>query len=101
MMRKDAYQQRARELCAASGVDPDSRVGEGRGRPAWCHYRDVARAEQVAREQAVLAATTKQNPNAPAPIIIGDHDAATVGQMKNCMRYGNVAAGVSIPNSSR
>ena len=67
---------------------------EGRGRPAWCDYRDVARAEQVAREQAVLAATTKQNPNAPAPIIIGQHDAATVGQMQNCMRHGNVAAGV-------
>src|SRR6516165_6046651 len=93
-MRKDPYQQRARELCAAAGIDPDSRVGEGRGRPAWCDYRDVARAEQVAREQAVLAATTKQNPNAPAPIIIGQHDAATVGQMQNCMRYGNVAAGV-------
>src|SRR6516164_1280875 len=67
---------------------------EGRGRPAWCDHRDVARAEQVAREQAVLAATTKQNPNAPAPIIIGQHDAATVGQMQNCMRHGNVAAGV-------
>jgi len=93
-MRKDPYQQRARELCAAAGIDPDSRVGEGRGRPAWCDYRDVARAEQVAREQAVLAATTKQNPNAPAPIIIGQHDAATVGQMQNCMRHGNVAAGV-------
>lgn len=93
-MRKDPYQERARELCAVAGIDPDSRIGEGRGRPAWCDYRDAARAEQVAREQAALAAATKQNPNAPVPIILGKHDEGTIGQMKNCMSYGNVAAGI-------
>jgi tRNA-splicing ligase RtcB len=94
MMRKDPYQDRARELCAAAGIDPESRVGQGRGRPAWCDYREAARVEKVAREQAALAATTKQNPDAPAPIVVGQHDENTVGQMKNCMSYGNVAAGV-------
>jgi tRNA-splicing ligase RtcB (3'-phosphate/5'-hydroxy nucleic acid ligase) len=94
MRRKDPYQDRARELCVAAGIDPDSRVGQGRGRPAWCDYRDAARAEHVSREQAALAATTKQNPDAPAPIVVGQHDENTIGQMKNCMSYGNVAAGV-------
>jgi tRNA-splicing ligase RtcB len=93
-MRQDPYQQRARELCQAAGIDPDSRVGEGRGRPAWTDYRDAARAEQVANEQALLAAATKQNPDAPTPVILGQHDAGTIGQMKNCMSYGDVAAGV-------
>lgn len=93
-MRTDPYQVRARELAAAAGLNPDSRVGEGRGRPVWTDYRDAARAEQVANEQAVLATTTKQNPDAPAPIILGKHDEGTIGQMKNCMSYGDVAAGV-------
>jgi tRNA-splicing ligase RtcB (3'-phosphate/5'-hydroxy nucleic acid ligase) len=93
-MRSAPYQARARELCQVAGIDPDSRVGEGRGRPAWTDYRDAARAEQVANEQAMLAATTKQNPDAPAPVILGQHDEGTIGQMKNCMSYGNVAAGV-------
>jgi tRNA-splicing ligase RtcB len=93
-MRTDPYQARARELCAAAGTDPDARVGEGRGRPAWCDYRAAARAEQVAAEQAQLAAATKQNDHAPAPVICGQHDDGTIGQMKNCMSYGNVAAGV-------
>jgi len=93
-MRKDPYQDRARELCAAADIDPESRVGQGRGRPAWCDYREAARVEKVAREQAALAATTKQNPDAPAPIVVGQHDENTVGQMMNCMSYGNVAAGV-------
>ena len=93
-MRSDPYQGRARELCQAAGIDPDSRIGEGRGRPAWTDYRDAARAEQVAAVQAMLAATTKQNPSAPTPVILGQHDEGTIGQMKNCMRYGNVAAGV-------
>ena len=43
MNRPDPYRERARELCVAAGVDPDSRVGEGRGMPAWCLYRDAAR----------------------------------------------------------
>ena len=56
-MRTDPYQQRARELATAAGVDPDSRVGEGRGRPAWCDYRDAARQEHVVREAAEVSAT--------------------------------------------
>ena len=92
--RADRYHARARELCQAAGIDPDSRIGEGRGRPAWIDYRAAARAEQVAGEQAALAVLTKQNDSAPKPIIVGRHDEGTIGQMNNCMRYGNVAAGI-------
>src|SRR5262249_40624037 len=99
-MRKDPYQQRARELCLAAGVDPDSRVGEGRGQPAWCLYRDAAQKEQLEPETAA-AATDIANlrsqedrfKNAPLKVF-GKHDDATIAQMRNCMAVGNVVAGV-------
>ena len=96
-MRNDPYQTRARELCTAAGVDPDSRVGDGRGRPAWCDFRDAARAEHNAREQAAVAASIA--PQAPefqnSPLkVFGQHDEATVQQMRNCMAVGNVVGGV-------
>jgi tRNA-splicing ligase RtcB len=101
MNRPDPYQARAREVCLATGVDPDSRVGEGRGMPAWCVYRDAARAEQVARETAEaaaqIAATIAPQPaefqNSPLKIF-GQHDEGTIAQMRNCMTVGNVVAGV-------
>lgn len=34
--RTDSYQARARELAVSAGLDPDSRVGDGRGMPLWC-----------------------------------------------------------------
>jgi tRNA-splicing ligase RtcB (3'-phosphate/5'-hydroxy nucleic acid ligase) len=99
-MRADHYQARARELCIAAGIDPDSRVGEGRGRPAWCDYRDAARAEHMKREQEEaakgIAALQPQKPefqNAPLQVF-GQHDDATLTQMRNCMGVGNVVAGV-------
>jgi tRNA-splicing ligase RtcB (3'-phosphate/5'-hydroxy nucleic acid ligase) len=51
--RADPLETRARELVLAAGVDPDSRglkPGSERGMPAWCTFRDAARAEQNARE---------------------------------------------------
>jgi tRNA-splicing ligase RtcB len=101
-MRTDPYQNRARELCLAAGVDPDSRVGEGRGQPAWCGYRDAARKENVAAEQASVAAEMATNSIAPqaakyqnSPLkIFGQHDENTIAQMRNCMSIGNAVAGV-------
>ena len=52
MRRSDPYMERARELCLAAGVDPDSRVGEGRGQPAWCSYRDAARKVKIVKTTA-------------------------------------------------
>lgn len=99
-MRKDPYQQRARELCLAAGTDPDSRVGDGRGQPAWCAYRDAARKEHLAREtEAAAAEIVNLRPQEPqyqnSPIkVFGQHDDATLAQMRNCMAVGNAVAGV-------
>src|SRR5690349_14434305 len=99
-MRTDPFRERARELCVAAGIEPDSRVGEGRGQPAWCLYRDAARREQLDREaQAASAAIVSLRPqlaefqNAPLKIY-GRHEDATIAQMRNCMAVGNVVAGV-------
>lgn len=98
--RADPYQERARALAAEAGLDPDARVGEGRGTPVWCTFRDKARAEHVAREAADTAAsiatTLSQAPefqNSPLKVF-GEHDENTIAQMKNCMAVGNVVAGV-------
>ncbi|QOZ34845.1 RtcB family protein [Bradyrhizobium sp. CCBAU 53421] len=100
MRRPDPYQERARELCLAAGIDPDSRVGEGRGQPAWCLYRDAARKEKLAREAdaasseiAMLRPQEERFKNAPLKVF-GEHDAATIKQMRNCMAVGNVVSGV-------
>ncbi|MGY4313503.1 RtcB family protein [Bradyrhizobium sp. JR3.5] len=100
MRRSDPNQERARELCLAAGIDPDSRVGEGRGQPAWCLYRDAARKEKLAREAdaasaeiAMLRPQEERFKNAPLKLF-GEHDAATIKQMHNCMAVGNVVSGV-------
>lgn len=100
MRRPDPYQERARELCLAAGIDPDSRVGEGRGQPAWCLYRDAARKEKLAREAdaasaeiAMLRPQEERFKNAPLKVF-GEHDAGTIKQMRNCMAVGNVVSGV-------
>jgi tRNA-splicing ligase RtcB (3'-phosphate/5'-hydroxy nucleic acid ligase) len=99
-MRSDPYQQRARELCAEAGLDPDSRIGEGRGRPAWTDYRDAARREHLKAESAKaaegIAMLRPQEPqfqNSPLKIF-GQHEESTLAQMRNCMAVGNVVAGV-------
>jgi tRNA-splicing ligase RtcB len=99
-MRADPYRERARELCLAAGIEPDSRVGEGRGQPAWTLYRDAARKEQLARAIgetaegiAHLRPQDERFKNAPLKVF-GQHEDATVAQMRNCMAVGNVVAGV-------
>jgi tRNA-splicing ligase RtcB (3'-phosphate/5'-hydroxy nucleic acid ligase) len=81
----------------AAGFDPDARVGEGRGMPVWCTFRDAAHREHVAREVSETAATLE--PQAPefqnSPLkVFGQHDENTLAQMRNCMAVGNVVAGV-------
>src|SRR6266436_8103428 len=98
MRRPDPYQERARELATAAGLDPDGRIERPgqRSMPVWCTFRDAARAEHLAREASALA--VELAPQAPefqkAPLqIFGQHDEATIAQMRNCMRVGNVVAG--------
>lgn len=101
--RSDPTELRARELAVAAGIDPDSRIikpGNPRGMPAWCDYRDAARAEQNKREaEAAAAEIVNLRPQEPqyqnSPLtIFGDHDEATILQMRNCMAVGNAVSGV-------
>ncbi len=102
MRRPDPYEVRARELAIAAGLDPDARIERpgARSMPAWCTFRDAARAEHMAREADAAAAEivtiapqAAEFQNSPLTVF-GEHDAATVAQMRNCMGVGNVVAGV-------
>ena len=101
--RANPLETRCRELALAAGIDPDSRVvkpGSERGMPAWCTFGDAARAEQNLREAAELAAATPGPMPQPAayqnsPLtVMGEHEEATIAQMRNCMAVGNAVAGV-------
>jgi tRNA-splicing ligase RtcB len=102
MRRADPFEQRARELARAAGLDPDSRVERPgqRSMPLWCTFRDAARQEHLARQAAEtarsIAAVTIQAPEfKDSPLkVFGRHDDATIAQMKNCMAVGNVVGGV-------
>ena len=103
MTRSDPYQQRARELAAEAGLDPDSKIDRPgqRPMPVWCTYRDAARKEHLAREAeaaaaqitASIAPQSAEFQNSPLKVF-GQHDEATIAQMRNCMAVGNVVAGV-------
>lgn len=100
--KPDKLDARCRELAIAAGQDPDARVevaGKPRGMPAWCSYRDQARAEYNKSNADALAASqataTQDERYKDAQLtVIGNHDEGTVQQMKNCMTVGNVLAGV-------
>src|ERR1700744_5658068 len=98
-MRSDPYQQRAQELALEAGLDPDAKIDRPgqRPMPLWCTFRDAARKEHLAREtEAVAASIAPQAPQyANSPLkVFGKHEEATIAQMRNCMRVGNVVAGV-------
>jgi tRNA-splicing ligase RtcB len=101
MRRPSPYETRARELALEAGIDPDSRVvrpGEpegGRGMPAWCAFRDAARAEHLAAEAAAVQLPPQDAAYKDAPLtVFGPHAEATLAQMRNCMGVGQVVAGV-------
>lgn len=103
MDRKDPYKDRARELAIAAGyADPDVKIDRPGDKPwpAWCQFRQAARDEHMTREaEATGVEIASQRPQAPefqnSPLkVIGDHDAATVAQMRNCMGVGNAVSGV-------
>src|SRR5215471_6561212 len=95
MDRSDPYQERAREMAREAGLDPDGRIERPgqRSMPVWCTFRDAARKEHLAREaadaaKAIAAAQAPQFQNSPLKVF-GEHDHATVAQMRNCMSVGN------------
>src|ERR1044072_6050313 len=94
MRPPDKFEQRARELAIAAGLNPDDRVGEGRGMPVWCTFRAAARQEHVGKEAAGLHLPPQapQYQNSPLKVF-GEHEEGTLAQMRNCMAVGNVVAG--------
>ena len=95
MRKPDRYEARARELAVAAGLDPDSRVGEGRGMPAWCAFRDAARQEHVLAEAKALELPPQDPKYRNSPLqVFGEHAEGTLVQMRNCMGVGNAVAGV-------
>src|SRR3954466_1369240 len=100
-MRSDPFQERARALAMEAGLDPDAKIDRPgqRPMPTWCLFRDAARKEKLARDAEAVAADIAIKPQAAqfqnSPLkIFGEHDEATVAQMRNCMAVGNVVAGV-------
>ncbi|WP_338662476.1 RtcB family protein [Pararoseomonas sp. SCSIO 73927] len=101
MRQPDSLEIRCRELALAAGIDPDSRIpkpGEeldGRGMPAWCGFRDAARAERTAAQVASVAVGAQEPAWRDAPLtVFGAHDEGTIGQMRNCLAVGRPVAGV-------
>jgi tRNA-splicing ligase RtcB (3'-phosphate/5'-hydroxy nucleic acid ligase) len=101
MARTDPYQARARELAREAGLDPDGRIERPgqRSMPAWCAFREAARAERMKREADAAANAIALQPQPAAfrdsPLeVLGQHEEATVAQMRNCMAVGNVVGGV-------
>jgi tRNA-splicing ligase RtcB (3'-phosphate/5'-hydroxy nucleic acid ligase) len=98
-MRSDPFRERARALAVKAGLDPDAKIDRPgqRPMPVWSTFREAAHKEQVATEAAAVAATlpprASQFQNAPLQLF-GDHDEGTLAQMRNCMKVGNVVAGV-------
>ena len=100
-MRSDPYQERARALAVEAGLDPDAKVDRPgqRPMPLWCTFRDAARKEHMAREaqatavDIAIAPQALQYRNSPLKVF-GNHDEATIAQMRNCMAVGNAVAGV-------
>jgi tRNA-splicing ligase RtcB len=68
--------------------------------PAWCAFRDDAQREithneitKAAMNIAGMRAQEPQYQNSPLTVL-GEHEEATIQQMKNCMSVGNVVGGV-------
>lgn len=99
--RTDLYQARARELAIAAGLDPDARIGEGRGMPQWCAFRAVAKAEHIAtsmprRERGAVDFTMNLDAGEGLEL---DNRAAVVEHMTELMRVPTIRAGAVMPDA--
>ena len=101
MRRPDPLEQRARELAIAAGVDPDGRIERPgqRSMPAWCAYRDAARAEHVggARRLRRARARRRRRPNIEDAPLQSLRRARRGHRSRRCATawaVGNVVAGV-------
>jgi tRNA-splicing ligase RtcB (3'-phosphate/5'-hydroxy nucleic acid ligase) len=94
----DPLEARARELAAAAGLDPDARVpkpGTEKTWPAWCGFRDQARAEADSQRAAALleTLTPRRGDQVVVPTIFGGHELSTLEQFRNCLLVGDVVGG--------
>jgi tRNA-splicing ligase RtcB len=97
MRPSDTLEALARELAMAAGCDPDARIPNpakpDKTMPAWCGFRDAARAAKQAQACGELADSLGEQPGRyrDAPLrVFGQHEEGTLGQMRNCMRVGAV-----------
>lgn len=83
----DALEGLAREMCAAAGMEPDSRIpmpGTARTMPASSFFREAARAEQAARDASSDAQSAGVNRPQSAEFqkrplrVFGEHSKATL-----------------------
>jgi len=99
LRRPDPYQETARALAAAAGLDPDARIERpgARSLPTWCTFLDAARdaalAEARQEPAAQIAPQSAAFANSPLKVF-GPHDQKTIDQMRACMEVGNCVAGV-------
>ncbi len=100
MTRSDPYQARARELAIAAGLNPDDRVGEGRGMPVWCTFRKAAEEEQYGDRVPARTAS------APFNVLIEadtDLEAANIAKVTETfevlMRTPNIKSGAIMPDA--
>ncbi len=100
MTRSDPYQQRARELCVAAGLNPDDRIGEGRGQPQWCAFRKAAEDEQYGPR---IDARPEGLPFSALIDADNDLEAANIAKVKETfdvlMRTPNLKAGAIMPDA--
>lgn len=99
--RPDPLEERARALALEAGQDPEARVENplkpGKTMPCWTLFRDAARARLNQARIAEAALNIAEQPARfrDSPLsIFGDHEEATIGQMRNCLRVGHAVAGV-------
>ncbi len=86
----------ARAIAAEAGFDPEeivTREGE-KAHPRWTEYVSTANARLALREGiGPIAPQADRYKNSPLTVF-GDHDDATIAQMRECMGVGNAVAGV-------
>jgi RNA-splicing ligase RtcB len=108
MKRADPFQNRAREMCIEAGIDPDSRVGEGRGMPAWCTFREAARREDLHPDYKDGDRMQRHEPGKQLPYHINletknhDEELNALGvhrHMSELMRVPTLKAGAVMPDA--
>ena len=100
-MRLDPYQERARALAVEAGLDPDAKIDRPgqRPMPALVHVPRCCPQGTACAGGGGVAADIATKPQAAqyqnSPLkIFGQHEDATIAQMRNCMAVGNAVAGV-------